>query len=35
MVKVGNTILGGFKYVGNLHQYLGKIPILANIFQRG
>ena len=31
-----NPILaGGFKYFFNFHPYLGKIPILANIFQRG
>ena len=26
---------GGFKYFWNFHPYLGKIPILTNIFQRG
>ena len=26
---------GGFKYFLNLHPYLGKIPILTNIFQMG
>ena len=26
---------GGFKYFWNFHHYLGKIPILTNIFQRG
>ena len=26
---------GGFKYVWNFHPYLGKIPNLTNIFQRG
>ena len=26
---------GGFKYVFILHPYLGKIPILTNIFQMG
>ena len=26
---------GGFQYFFNFHPYLGKIPILTNIFQRG
>jgi len=26
---------GGFRYLLYFHPYLGKIPILTNIFQRG
>ena len=29
------TVTGGFKYFFNVHPYLGKIPMLTNIFQRG
>ena len=37
-VKIWNThnayLRGGFNYVFNFHPYFGKIPILANSFQR-
>ena len=32
---LGIILAGGFKYVFYFHSYLGKIPILTNIFQRG
>ena len=30
-----NGLGGGFKYFFYFHPYLGKIPILTNIFERG
>ena len=34
-VRFNYELGGGFKYFFYVHSYLGKIPILTNIFQMG
>ena len=35
LTETHNILVGGFKDFFNVHPYLGKIPILTNIFQMG